>query len=570
MHTIKRDCASYFLDQSTLDVPCRVRFAGESSLLSVSKWGGEATLCLAPGGEHEGKIEANGNEIILMPDATPKAQHVFRRLDGERFEYDVVLLKEPETNVIEIELDFPEGLEFYRQPSKESLVRSPYRCAPEVEESYAVYWKERNGPYKTGKFCHIYRPLIKDAKGRKVWGLLGIAGHTMTITIPEDWLSDASYPVVVDPIVGTQTRGALNQIEWWDEGEFQEFYFEMDIGFGRFTASTPITGACTSYIYSDTNVSSIAQAVVYSDSSGIPSTRLSRNEQAAQLQRSTPAWVSSTFTLPQTIPQGSAFWYGYYAQDAIYTYYDAVGLFRRYDTEELTDIPNTITSNYLYTETWTALMSAYFSYSTAQALNRSMMDTVGLTESFGRNFSFKRSCANSVQCSEVNTTKAFHSRVCTDSFHGIETVKRIASYTRTFLEVFDCTRVSSRVVMGFRFMTETIGTADIFSKIRIVVRLCFDGIALQELTNRLFQYRRTINEDVETAETFSMIQTLFRFCISVFSGVSSFVRSVGFFRNLTSALKFLERLLPRMVLKKEELIIVSRVTCEIEFKGDLL
>ena len=212
MRCFNEDRASFFIDQSVHDAPCRVRFAGKDSLMSLSRWGGEATLAFAPGEEHAGETRIRGNELVLRSEATPKRYHVFRRLDGERFEYDVVLLKEPETNVIQIELDFPEGLEFYKQPSARALMKTPFRCPPEVEESYAVYWKERNGPYKTGKFCHIYRPRIRDARGRTVWGRLDIVGHSMTITIPEDWLSDAVYPVVVDPIVGTQTRGALNTI----------------------------------------------------------------------------------------------------------------------------------------------------------------------------------------------------------------------------------------------------------------------------------------------------------------------------------------------------------------------
>lgn len=109
---IKQDRSSFYIDQSEHDCPCRVRFAEKDSLFSVSKWGGNATLTFSPGEEHEGKIEIFKNELLLKPYQTPKEQHVFRRLDTERFEYDVILLKEPLTNIINIELAFPEGLEF--------------------------------------------------------------------------------------------------------------------------------------------------------------------------------------------------------------------------------------------------------------------------------------------------------------------------------------------------------------------------------------------------------------------------------------------------------------------------
>jgi len=86
----------------------------------------------------------------------------------------------------------------------------------------------------------------------------------------------------------------------------------------------------------------------------------------------------------------------------------------------------------------------------------------------------------------------------------------------------------------------------------------------------LFEYRRLIDDEVETVGAFSMIQTLIRYCASGLAGIGTLVRSVGFFRSITSLVAFLERLLPRMILKKEELIIVSRITREIEFKGDLI
>lgn len=569
MHTFKRDRASYFLDQSTHDVPCRVRFAGEASLLSVSKWNGEATLCLAPGGEHEGKIEAKGNEILLTPDATPKARHVFRKLDGERFEYDILLLKEPETNVIEIELDFPEGLEFYRQPSMDALIRSPYRCTPDVEESYAVYWKERNGPYKTGKFCHIYRPLIKDARGRKVWGRLDIVGHMMTITIPDDWLADASYPVVVDPIVGTQTRGALNKLVWWEGEDPDDFYVEISIGFGRFTASTPISGLCTSYIYSDYSSSYTAQAVVYSDTSGYPITRLSRNEQVASFQNSLYTWVPSTFYLPQPIPQGSSFWYGYYTQDIYYSYYDVGGTFRRYGVEEYSAIPDAF-EQYPGADVWQVMMSAYFNYSTAQALNRSMMDTVGLTETFGKQFSFKRTCENTTAVTMASASQGFLPRVCTDGLSGNDLMIRTLASFRTVLENLGLADITSRCVTNIRALFESISFADSVEKLRGLIRRCTADFDAHDETYHFFEYKRLMADEVNTDGLISMIQTLFRLCESGFLGIGSLVRRIDFFRNASSGVGFLARLIKRSLLKKEELIIVSRVTREIEFRGNLL
>ncbi|MDR2741879.1 MAG: hypothetical protein LBB98_06950 [Treponema sp.] len=43
-----------------------------------------------------------------------------------------------------------------------------------LAESYAVYEKETLIGEGTGKLCHIHRPEIIDAKGRRCWGDLSV------------------------------------------------------------------------------------------------------------------------------------------------------------------------------------------------------------------------------------------------------------------------------------------------------------------------------------------------------------------------------------------------------------
>lgn len=253
----------------------------------------------------------------------------------------------------------------------------------------------------------------------------------------------------------------------------------------------------------------------------------------------------------------------------LYTYYDAVGTFRRMSVDDYPTVPDVYNPQW-NPETWQVLMSAYFSYSVAQSLSRSVMDTVGLTESFGRHFAFKRYCTTGVAALGVPDASGFHPRMCSDSFKVTETVNRTTSFFRILLDAIECKRASSRVVAVFRTLSEEVGLSDILERVRGLVRLCTGGFALQDETYLLFEYRRLIDDDVETVGVFSMIQTLIRFCTSGLAGIGSLIRSVGFFRNITSLVAFLERLLPRMILKKEELIIVSRITLEIEFKGDLI
>jgi len=97
-------------------------------------------------------------------------------------------------------------------------VNEAYR--PEnVVGSYAVYHatkgnmhrsKEEAEKYKAGKAFHIYRPKLIDAEGKTAWANLSIdeKNGVLTITLPQEFLDEAVYPVTVDPTFGYETAGA--------------------------------------------------------------------------------------------------------------------------------------------------------------------------------------------------------------------------------------------------------------------------------------------------------------------------------------------------------------------------
>jgi len=508
----QQDKTSLYLDQSVRDSPCRVRFAGEESLISLSKWGGEASLTFGAGNEHSGHLEICRNEIFLKPASTRMTHHVFRKLDGERFEYDVILLKEPEKNVIEIDLEFPDGLEFFRQPSLEEVLARKAWCPPEVIDSYAVYWKNRNGLYKTGKFCHIYRPLIYDARGRKVWGRLLLNGKKLTITIPEEWLAEAAYPVVVDPVLGTQIRGAVCSYDRYHDGNIVDFSLNRQASVNRFQARSEIAGTCTSYIYSFVNMNSLqGQAVMFSESdSFFPEIRLSRNEENVSLSRVTPAWVPSTFTLSRNISNGEAIFYGYNTATSLYTYIDFANHLETMTTNGIIPdpfIPVPIPPNQSFER---VQMSMYFTYTDIQHFARTILDTIGLTETLAKQFVFKRVCSDAAGVFETPVTHRGFSRKC----------------------------------------FSPAGVSDHLSLIQKLCRLC--------------------NSFLTVEERILYLHALFRRCVSGLSAIMTISRSHGQTRLVSSFCGFIERTFGRMLLKKEELIFVSRITREIEFKGYLL
>lgn len=116
-------------------------------------------------------------------------------------EIEIFLLEKPTTNEVKFTLN-TKGLDFFYQPALTEKEIAEGAIRPEnVVGSYAVYASEKmlnytNGKeYKTGKVGHIYRPRVEDANGDWVWGDLNINKNILSVTIPQDFLDNAVYPV---------------------------------------------------------------------------------------------------------------------------------------------------------------------------------------------------------------------------------------------------------------------------------------------------------------------------------------------------------------------------------------
>ena len=162
------------------------------------------------------QIQTKDNEI-----------HKFYMTPEGELEYEIILPVKPLKSEWVFNLAFPDGLNFYYQPPLTDEIdgirivtateiggfdkdgnQTVYR--PEnVIGSYAVYWNRKNNQYQTGKFCHIMRPLVTDAVGKKIWGRLYVDSiqKTMSISVDPIWLDKATYPVLIDPTIGYNTIG---------------------------------------------------------------------------------------------------------------------------------------------------------------------------------------------------------------------------------------------------------------------------------------------------------------------------------------------------------------------------
>jgi len=158
--------------------------------------------------EEDGKVKYKGRNVEVHQYEKPDAS------ENGGFEFEWVLNKKPKSNVLRTTIQH-KGLDFkYQQALTEKQIADGLVRPENVIGSYAVYHSTKRDnivggmEYKTGKAFHIYRPHAIDADGVKVWCELDITEGELTVTVPEDFLNKAIYPVVVDPTFGYTSGGA--------------------------------------------------------------------------------------------------------------------------------------------------------------------------------------------------------------------------------------------------------------------------------------------------------------------------------------------------------------------------
>lgn len=302
--------------QSRGDVPCRI--SAETSpepVFSLSKWDRETGILFRTEFPEERVRRGEqypGRTVIT----TNKRRHVYRRLDKERFEYDIILPDYPGTSCFRIPLEDTGGLSFYKQGK-----RLGHLMRPELRGSYAVYWKRRNNRYKTGKLCHIYRPRIIDAAGRWIWGELDWDGRALLIRVDKEWLKRARYPVTIDPVIGTQSAGA-GSYDFVDSEPGMP-YFESYIVINCFSLEEAMTGAVTAHYHSYKNDGDAGgYGLIYDDTGGkVPRNLVSTGASHFHLGS---GWSGTGFSVPDRIPEGSYIWLGLCAEWLYYPSFDEI------------------------------------------------------------------------------------------------------------------------------------------------------------------------------------------------------------------------------------------------------
>ncbi len=135
------------------------------------------------------------------------------------FKVDILLDEKPDTNVFCYAIQGAENYDFFYQPplTEQEIAEGASR-PPEIDGSYAVYHKTLKNHqigkenYATGKVMHIPRPQVWSMSDTetKVWADMNYDNGNLCVTVPQDFLDKAEYPVRVDPTFGYTSVGASN------------------------------------------------------------------------------------------------------------------------------------------------------------------------------------------------------------------------------------------------------------------------------------------------------------------------------------------------------------------------
>jgi len=306
--------------------------------IKLNRWGKECSLGIGlpnltfSPNIQDNKVNAENSKLkVFFYPLKSKGQSDF---GGAEFE--ILLKKKPLSNSISFDIDVT-GLELFYQPPltedvwpKGAIITETdvldkqgnvIAHRPEnVVGSYAILHASKQRiystnseaeKYKAGIAFHLYRPEVIDAKGKKTWADLNFdkQANILTLSINQNWLDSAEYPVKIDPNFGYETGGAsAKSIHLYMYGCF----FECG---GNGTA-TSISWYLTTYDVGD----AIKVAIYDSDK-----VKLAEGGPLVAGATATQYWLVTLDSNPE-VSNGSSYWLTGRADGAlVYCYYTTVG-----------------------------------------------------------------------------------------------------------------------------------------------------------------------------------------------------------------------------------------------------
>jgi len=485
---LKRDTNIKFL-QSQYDFPCPVMLGRVTPTFGLYRY--KQGLKFLPSDDEGFTLRGDKQHLLYKG---RKKSHRFTILGDTAFEYDCILLKEPESNVITLKIEGAENFDFFRQPD---FIKEPI-----LKGSYAVYKKDVMIGEGTGKLCHIYRPEIIDARGRRCWGGLAVVGNELHITIPEKWLADAKYPVVVDPSVGTTTVGSLSSGAEPDGMSYPFPFIESQIAVNKYSVPNKGNGSCTAYVYAYEKSYScgvVVPCLFTNNASNKPFLRKSRNENDIDIDlwgNKPTGWKSCTFTLDGYIEAGSYVWFGVYGE-SFTTKFDYSGeCYKLWVDEEMYNESFDCIPPYLSIQPWDTYCNVkwswYFNYTAIVAQN------------------YVRTLTQGVKLTDTRRLTGNYIRKITQNAGVNSLLKRFESFYRECVMTAHNSMNINRLAVFYRDVTENINVIMDLLNSRFFPRKCVDDVNVSTEEKRKFNAVRKVQDNLNLTDTSSFTILILR------------------------------------------------------------
>jgi hypothetical protein len=563
--------------QSLKDFPLTVSLGEVSPTWGLSRWGGKQGLRFLPSDDEGFTLRGDKRRIFYKG---RWRSHRFSILNDGAFEYDCILLREPESNVIVLRMDGAECFDFFRQPD---FVKNDF-----LKGSYAVYKKETLIGEGTGKLCHIHRPEVIDARGRRCWGELAVVGNELRITIPANWLGEAKYPVVVDPAIGTTTSGSLTNYNIATDTASGQLNILRQIAVNRYYTNTQISGSCIGYAWASATGVTYTTAgypLIYSDVSGVPKNKLSSNEQLANLNL-LPGYVggfkSAGFTVGN-INANSYLYYGISTNEAWYPRFD-MGDTLYVQSWSGTPTPTTFPENGLLRY---LRLSMYFTYTANYT--RKLTQGVKLSDTRKPKIEYKRSASQTAGVMSLLGKLETLSRKCVESVISVMNTGYLATLSRRIIEQVNLTLEKWQTQALSRIFADGVTVDSSVTKRQSFIRKVEDvlsGSDNQDITILFYRnitdttavllanhgtrvFYREVKDTIENIDRMESGAGFYRYPTETVDVESSLLRKAGFFVRIAVQLFINEFILGRFLRAKTEVILKSCVTREITLESKI-
>lgn len=318
--------------------------------VKIKKWNNECNLSFRLAGEYREPTFTECSGVVTWTDGPITA-----RFYDETNEYEDEAVDEPLETEFEIELSekpIDNTINFTIRHKNVSLFYCPTTLAsgsnaPEnILGSYEIYHSTKmHNEYGTGKVGHIYRPFAWDADGNFTWCEISIdvENETSTITIPQDFLDNATYPIKIDPTFGYTTRGGSS-----------ENINRNQAGGGKFTLSEGGTVSNIKiYCWGEWN----GKGTIWDSSGNLVATTTGQS-----ISPGGASWKTWTFSSPPTLSAGT-YYLGYVSNGPGNRFYytHTAGYYWRYDSTNNYNSPQALN----VADANNHLMSVYCTYTAA-------------------------------------------------------------------------------------------------------------------------------------------------------------------------------------------------------------